>query len=180
MGQEQSNSQNRGKAPGASPVGDIVVVKSRKNASKDEQIVKDGDIVKLQNIATFNPLMKSTLSGNSVTDFDVINRLDSRPAKALCATYERHLKLCADAVAFDQDAISHRVKELDCHSMSVLRKVSERHKKLQSQMYFISTIQDVKRNIDRVEMTLQDIIPLMEKLNEMLPEEERMEPFLKM
>ena len=180
MGQEQSNGQNRSKASDASPVGDIVVVKSGKNATKDQQIVKDCDIVKLKNITTFSPLMKSSLSGNSVTDFEMINRLDSRPAHALCARYEKHLKLCADAVVFDQDAISHRVKELDSHSMSVLRKVSDRHKKLQSQMHFISTIQDVKRNIDRVEMTLQDIIPLMERLNEMLPEEDRMEPFLRM
>ena len=46
-------------------------------------------------------------------------------------------------------------------------------------MQFISTVEDVKLNIDRVEMTLQQVIPLMEKLNEMLPEEDRMEPFLK-
>ena len=180
MGQEQSSGQNRGKASDITQAGSIVVVKSGKNTSKDEQIIKDSDIVKLNNITTFSPLIKGSLNINSTSDFDVTNQLDSRPVRAFCLRYEKHLKLCAEAVAFDQDAITHRVKELDSHSASVLRAVGERHKKLQSQMHFIATVEDVKRNIDRVEMTLQQTIPLMEKLNELLPEEERMEPFLKM
>jgi hypothetical protein len=180
MGQEQSSGHSRNKASDISPVGDIVVVKSGKTTTKDQQIVRDPDIVKLNNITTFSPLMKAPLNSNSATDFEITNRLYSRPARAMCARYETHLKLCAEAVAFDQDAITRRLKEIDNYSASVLRGVSERHKKLQGQMHFISTVEDVKRNIDRIEMTLQQIIPLMEKLNEMLPEQDRMEPFLKM
>lgn len=179
MGQEQSSGQNRTKSSEVSPVGDIVVVKSGKSTSKDQKIVRDPDIVKLNNITTFHPLMKGSLNGSVGNDFEVANRLDPRPARTMCARYELHLKLCAEAVAFDQDAITRRLKELDNYSASVLRDITERHKKLQSQMQFISTVEDVKRNIDRVEHTLQQIIPLMEQLNEMLPEQDRMEPFLK-
>ena len=179
MGQEQSSGQSREKISEISPVGDIVVVKSGKNTTKGEQIIKDPDLVKLNNIATFYPLMKGPLNGNVATD-EITNRLDSRPARALCARYEIHLRMCAEAVAFDQNAITRRLKELDNHSAMVLRGISERHKKLQGQMNLISTVEDVKRNIDRVEMTLQEIIPLMETLNEMLPKQDRMEPFLKM
>jgi hypothetical protein len=179
MGQEQSSGQSRGKTTEISPVGDIVVVKSGKSTTKDEQIIKDSDLVKLNKITTFYPLMKGPLNGNAAAD-EIPNRLDSRPARAMCARYEMHLRKCAEAVAFDQNAITHRVKELDNHSAVVLRGVSERHKKLQGQMNLISTIEDVKRNIDRVEITLQEIIPLLEALNEMLPEQERMKPFLKM
>ena len=181
MGQEQSNvNQSRGKTSEISPIGDIVVVKSGKTTTKDQQITKDPDIVKLNNITTFSPLMKGLQNGNVPTDIEVTNRLDSRPARAMCARYEMHLRACAEAVAFDQDAITRRLKELDNHSASVLRGVTERHKKVQGQMQLISTVEDVKRNIDRVEMALQQVIPLMEKLNEMLPEQDRMEPFLKM
>lgn len=176
MGQEQSSSQNKD----ISPVGNIVVVKSGNNTSKDQQIVNDPDILKLHNIATFSPLIKASVNGGGIHGVEITNQLDSRPAQTMCARYETHMRLCAEAVAFDQDAITCRLRELDNYSGLVLRGVSERHKMLQGQLNFISTVQDVKRNIDRIEMTLQQIIPLMEKLNEMLPEGERMAPFLKL
>ena len=178
MGQEQSSGQSREKISEISPVGDIVVVKSGKSTTKGEQIIKDPDLVKLNNITTFYPLMKVPLNGNVATD-EITNRLDSRPVRSVCARYEMHLRMCAEAVVFDQNAITRQLKELDNHSAMVLRGISERHKKLQGQMNLISTVEDVKRSIDRVEMTLQKIIPLMESLNEMLPEQDRMEPFLK-
>ena len=108
MGQEQSSNQSSKKSSERSPVGKIVVVKSVKNHSKEQQIDKDPDIVKLNNIPSFSPLMKGSLrnNGNPANDFDITNRLDPRPARALCERYETHLRLCAEAVAFDQDAIT--------------------------------------------------------------------------
>lgn len=179
MGQEQSSGQKSNRTPGMSPIGDIVVVKRGKNKSKDQQINRDPDLLKLEKIPTFYPLMKSSLNIPSVADFDLMNQLDVRPARIMCSRYETHLRLCAEAVAFDQDAITHRVKELDSHSASILRNVGQRYKKLQDQMNMIGTVKEIKRNMDRVEMMLQQIVPLMDKLNDMLPEEERMEPFLK-
>ena len=178
MGQDQSIIQKASGGSETTPIGAIVVVKSGKHKTKDQQINKDYDQLKLEQIPNFYPLMKSTLNIQSMTDFDVINKIDVRPARMLCARYENHLKLCAEAVAFDQDSITQRVKELDSHSSSVLKDVTQRYKKLQYEMNVIETVNQIKRNIDKVETTLQQIIPLMDKLNSMLPVEQRMEAFL--
>lgn len=178
MGQDQSGGQKSNRSADASPAGEIVVVKSGKYKTKDQQINKDPDLLKLEKIPKFHPLMKSSLNIQSMTDFDSMNKIDVRPAQQICARYQTHLKLCAEAVTFDQDAITQRIKELDIHSASVLRHVSQRYKKLQCEMNVIETVNEIKKNINRVEMTLQQIMPLMDELNKKLSEDHRMEPFL--
>lgn len=175
MGQEHSSERNKSKLANVKPVGEIVVVKSGKNTNKNELINNDVDIVKLNNINTFSPLMNNSLAN----EFEITNKLDSRVARSLCLRYEDHLRACANAVAFDQEAILLRVKEIENHSGNILRNVIERHKRIQNEMHLISTVEDVKQSIDKVENSLQHIIPLMDKINLLLPEEERLEPFLK-
>ena len=60
MGQDQSIKQKASGSAETTPIGAIVVVKSGK--TKDQQINKDQDLLKLEQIPNFYPLMKSTLN----------------------------------------------------------------------------------------------------------------------
>ena len=62
MGQDQSIKQKASGGAETTPIGAIVVVKSGKHKTKDQQINKDYDQLKLEQIPNFYPLMKSTLN----------------------------------------------------------------------------------------------------------------------
>jgi len=73
--------------------------------------VVDSDLQRLSQVQSFTPLLRSTVS---LSD-DVTSRppmIDSRHVLALCSRYHDHLHQCAEAVAFDQNALCVRIKEV--------------------------------------------------------------------
>ena len=76
--------------------------------------VIDSDIQRLSSVPTFAPLLRGTLS---LSDDAVPSRptqLDARHVLGLCSRYQDHLHQCAEAVAFDQNALCVRIKEVHC------------------------------------------------------------------
>ena len=70
----------------------------------------DTDEQRLKAIPTFAPLLSGILT--QATSVNQLTLLDMRQVLALCARYQDHLHQCADAVAFDQNTLCARVKEV--------------------------------------------------------------------
>uniref|UniRef100_A0A1B6JUM5 BLOC-1-related complex subunit 5 n=1 Tax=Homalodisca liturata TaxID=320908 RepID=A0A1B6JUM5_9HEMI len=92
-----------------SPAHNIVVVKP---AATQETADKDVDILRLQSIPMFLPIMRGTLTLPAARDPEVLERLDPGALYHLCLHYQNHLNHCAQLVADDQAIITHRIKEV--------------------------------------------------------------------
>ena len=91
------------------PKHDIVVVAEGQTPVKDP----DPELTKLNAIPVFLPILRGSLNvPTSSRDLDMLDKMDYRQLLLLCLRYQEHLKQLSEAVAFDQNALCIRLKEV--------------------------------------------------------------------
>ena len=101
---------------------DIVVVKDGTQYIKDP----DPELTKLNTIPVFYPIMRGSLNVPiSSRDSDLLDKMNHEKLLDLCLRYQEHLKRLSEAVAFDQNALCVRIKEVIIQSfVQILKKNS--------------------------------------------------------
>lgn len=96
----------------STPKHDIVVV--AEGSAPDRNA--DPELVKLHAIPAFLPIMRGSLNiPTSTRESDVLDKLDHRQILLLCLRHQDHMKQLSEAVAFDQNALCIRIKEVSSH-----------------------------------------------------------------
>lgn len=156
------------------PKHDIVVVAGGCSQVKDP----DPELTKLNTIPIFFPIIKGSLNvAPSLREPDVLDKIDRHTLLLLCLRYQDHLKQLAEAVAFDQNALCIRLKEVNHNIHLLTNALNETQKKYGKYVEQFQRVTEMLNTLCKVKATMDDIIPRMERLNQMLPCSEQLEAF---
>lgn len=151
----------------------IVVVKP---AVSDVSTDKDPDLVKLQSIPMFLPIMRGTLNlPPGVRDPEVLERLDPIGLFNLCARYQHHLNTNAQMIATEQAILC---SNIDAEVNRIMAMAVERQKKFAKFAEQMNKVHELSRQLTKCHMQLNQTLESLETLNNLLPIKDRLEPFV--
>eukprot|EP00092_Neocalanus_flemingeri_P040995 GFUD01044638.1.p1 GENE.GFUD01044638.1~~GFUD01044638.1.p1 ORF type:complete len:248 (-),score=77.67 GFUD01044638.1:209-952(-) len=134
----------------------------------------DMDLVRLSQIPTFLPIMQ----GSQADQADILARLDSGPLSRMLQRYEDHLRTCATLVAAEQGNINRKIREVDTAMGTVATGLQDRQKKYEKHCEKLAGVREVSRTLAKCHMLLNENIDMMDALNNSLPVDMRLEPFV--
>uniref|UniRef100_A0A023F1D3 BLOC-1-related complex subunit 5 n=1 Tax=Triatoma infestans TaxID=30076 RepID=A0A023F1D3_TRIIF len=152
----------------------VVVVKAPTKSEND----KDPDILRLQKIPMFLPIMRGTLNLPAPRDPEILERLDPNSLYKLCLRCEKYLNECANLVATDQNQLANQIKEIDAEVARIFNLIAQRQKNYAKHAENLSKVNDLTTQIAKCHLSLNKTLETIEKLNNALPLEERLEPFV--
>ncbi|KAF7274876.1 BLOC-1 related complex subunit 5 [Rhynchophorus ferrugineus] len=153
----------------------IVVVRG---AETNKETDKDPDVLRLQNIPMFLPIMRATLSLPAARDPEVLECLDPTPFRNLCLRYQHHLTSTANLVATEQNQLTQKVREVDSEITKLVVTATERQKRFAKYAEKLSKVQELTHQLNRCHMLLNQTLESMETLNNYLDIGDRLEPFV--
>lgn len=149
---------------------DIIVVKDSPDAPSKANV--DETIARLRKLKITYPLIKN-IGGIPIEGLDMLPGLNPDPMTEMLLRYQYHLTECAEAVAFDQNAISKRMKEVEHYSTSVLKDANAKQKSMEQSFIDMQKFFEIDSLIDRISKNMDKTIKLMQNLNQMLPEDKQ-------
>ncbi|XP_060533257.1 BLOC-1-related complex subunit 5 [Cylas formicarius] len=163
-------------APKSKNSRNIVVVREAETISNVTD--KDPDVLRLQSIPMFLPIMRATLSLPAARDPEVLERLDPTPIRNLCLRYQHHLTSSANLVATEQNLLTQKIREVDADISKIVTVATDNQKKFAKYVEKFSKVQELSHQLNRCHMLLNEILESMETLNNHLDIEDRLEPFV--
>lgn len=151
---------------------DIVVVKDTPDAPKSNI---DETVVKLKRLRVTYPIIRN-VAGIPVEGLNSIPGLNADPMTEMLLRYQYHLTECAEAVAFDQNTLSKRIREVESFSAKVMKTATERQRQMDQSLGVIQKFFEIDPLIERIGKNMDKTIELMQNLNKLLPKNERFLP----
>lgn len=96
----------------------------------------------------------------------------------MCSRLQTHFNVCANKVSADQQQINDTVKEIDKTVQEQHTQLVERQKAYSQYAETFNKVRQISQMLTRCNMLLNENIESMETLNNFLPVEHRLEPFV--
>lgn len=155
----------------------IIIVREA-NSSDNNLIEKDPDILRLEGIPMFLPIMRATINLPAARDPEVLERLDPAPIRKLCLRYQQHLTKGANIVATEQNQLMQKIRETDAILGKTVAVAVEKQRKFSKHYEKILSIHELSHQLTRCHILLNHTLESMEMLNNHLDIENRLEPFI--
>ncbi|XP_017777389.1 PREDICTED: loss of heterozygosity 12 chromosomal region 1 protein homolog isoform X2 [Nicrophorus vespilloides] len=157
------------------PAHNIVVVKPALSGPNTD---RDPDILRLQAIPMFLPIMRATLNLPAARDPEVLERLDPVPMQRMCSRYQNHMYTCANLVATEQNILTQKIREIDLDVAKMVAVASDRLKNFSKHQDKLKKVQELSHQLNKCHILLNHTLESMELLNNYLDIEDRLEPFV--
>ncbi|CAG9794390.1 unnamed protein product [Diatraea saccharalis] len=151
---------------------DIVVVAHASGHALDE------DARRLQEIPTFLPIMRGTLGLPVARDPDVLEGLDYRPWVRLTTRLQAHLSACAQPLAAEEISLATKIKESDVEISKLYSQMVDKQRANARHAERLSRVHEVAHQLSRCNSLLNQTLQDIEELNQLLPEQKRLETFI--
>lgn len=157
--------------------GNIIVVRDV-DTSEKYMANKDQDILRLEGIPMFLPIMRATINLPAARDPEVLERLDPSPIRKLCLRYQQHLTKGANIIATEQNQLMQKIREVDAILVRTISFAMEKQKKNFKYNEKIFIIHELSQQLTRCHILLNHTLESMEMLNSYLNIDDRLEPFV--
>ncbi|OZC07287.1 hypothetical protein X798_05707 [Onchocerca flexuosa] len=184
MGNEQSSSETNipsshsfllNKRSDTKTKGKIIVVKQRTN-TEDLSCSKNDDIMKrFLDIPKFYPILKSSLNHPGLRDPpETVFKVSPRPILKFAYRLQEHLSRCANIVVAEQESLGNSMKNMDHDIALLLVHFGDRKRSMDHFQNYLEKINDLQAHISNLQFLFQDLMPVAETLNDILPEQKRL------
>lgn len=153
----------------------VIVVNPGQDDKDDLQ--QDETFQKLKNIPVFYPILRNSLNIPGVKDeADVSSKFDHRSVFTFFHKFQEYLAQSTENLCAEQTNLGAKVRETDYAISSVLNCLIERQKYLARLQADLNKTQEINNQLVKITATLQEIVPMAQAINELLPPAERLPP----
>lgn len=131
-----------------------------------------------QSIPQFLPVMRGTLSLPANRDPEVLERLQPVHLQNMCSRLQMHLSFCANRVVSGQNEIHQKVRQVDLEVEKLYQANVERHRHYTQVLETFARVRQISHQLARCNSLLNQNLESLTTLNNSLPIEHRLEPFI--
>jgi hypothetical protein len=138
---------------------------------------------KLQELPAFVPLMfeaehNTNLWGKNRALNEIRSKLNPSSFIQISRLYEEKLRRHSESVNSEQRRLSKCVREADLSTSKLVRTLYEREKKFARNVEKLNKLNDITHTLSKCQMVLYECRQQVQTLNDMLPLDDRLEPFV--
>eukprot|EP00128_Syssomonas_multiformis_P009098 Colp12_sorted_trinity150504_noHs@33673 len=146
----------------------------------DTQDSEEPEIRALADIPMFNPLLKNSLDYNWFSNFKSdpsMARIPVEPVVRMCLKVQTYMHDCARSSAERQAELMTQVKKVDSKANTILSEVKQKHGRQHMASGKLSEVAVIARELERLGTMARAVTLALDRLNQLLPPSERLEPF---
>jgi len=163
-------------APSKPVKGRNIVVVSQKSMMDGGE--EDADLLNLQRIPLFLPIIRSSLSTTHPREPDIVDRLDTGALQRMVSLLQDVMRHNAESTAGQQNQLALATREVDSQLSAIMAALTERQKQYARHTEKLARIHEVSHSLSRCQLALTTALDSIETLNGQLPPSERLEPFV--
>eukprot|EP00039_Didymoeca_costata_P002672 m.61845 g.61845 ORF g.61845 m.61845 type:complete len:243 (+) comp11454_c0_seq2:350-1078(+) len=147
----------------------MVLVSQKKQVRVSEPALEE-----LAKIHPFYPILKSSIGATE--DDHMFSELKEQPLIDICAEYQIYLHECALAIKQRQDTLASKIKWIDKNASERSQRYAKAAAQIKRHRSSFQQVKSLSEGINSISDKIHTILPLLSQLNNLLPEDNRLEP----
>lgn len=131
-----------------------------------------------QEIPPFAPVIRGSLKGPWTADPEIAEKIDTSSLARISFLFEKRLVEHAGAIDKRQTHLCQMIEKTESNISSIMHSYNDLQKKFAKCAEKLNKINDLAKTVTKCHCTLNEALESIELLNNLLPSDERLEPFV--